>query len=68
MAKQITIYCSKCGKIKRVRPDNFLKTSDEWTTCGNAFYCQECSKAITRKSGRDNTIENMVWLFAHWER
>ncbi len=57
---QFEIRCSRCGKRKRVRYDNFVKTSYEWKSGGGTLICPKCAKGCNRITSRDQTIENMV--------
>lgn len=58
--KQFEISCSRCGKRKRIRTDNFLKTSYHWKSGGGTLICPECAKGCNVITSRDQTIENMV--------
>lgn len=58
--KQFEISCSRCGKRKRIRTDNFLKTSYHWKSGGGTLICPECAKECNVITSRDQTIENMV--------
>ncbi len=57
---QFEISCSRCGKRKRVRQDNFVKTSYEWKSGGGTLICPKCAKECSYITSRDQTIENMV--------
>lgn len=62
--RQFEISCSRCGKRKRVRWDNFIKTTYEWKSGGGTLICPECAKECKTITSRDQTIENMVlWMF-----
>ena len=43
--RQFEISCSRCGKRKRVRWDNFIKTTYEWKSGGGTLICPECAEA-----------------------
>lgn len=58
--KQFKIYCSRCGKRKRVRWDNFIKTTYLWKSGGGTLICPECALNCNTITSRDQTIENMV--------
>lgn len=58
--KQFEISCSRCGKRKRVRWDNFVKTSYHWKSGGGTLICPECASHCTVITSRDQTIQNMV--------
>lgn len=58
--KQFKIYCSRCGKRKRVRWDNFIKTTYLWKSGGGTLICPECAPNCNTITSRDQTIENMV--------
>ena len=58
--KQFEISCSRCGKRKRIRKDNFVPTSRIWKSGGSTLICPECSKYCKAITSRDQTIENMV--------
>ena len=58
--KQFEISCSRCGKRKRIRKDNFVPTSRIWKSGGSTLICPECSKYCKVITSRDQTIENMV--------
>lgn len=68
---QFEISCSRCGKKKRVRTDNFIKTSYEWKSGGGTLICPKCAKKCTYITSRDQTIENMVqrmfWAATPWD-
>ena len=57
---QFEIYCSRCGKRKRVRWDNFIKTTYNWKSGGDTLICPECAPNCNTVTSRDQTIENMV--------
>lgn len=50
---QFEIRCSRCGKSKRVRYDNFVKTSYEWKSGGGTLICPRCAKECSYITGRD---------------
>ena len=58
--KQFKISCSRCGKSKRVRAENFISTSYEWKSGGGTLICPKCATGCTVITGRDQTIANMV--------
>ena len=58
--KQFEISCSRCGKRKRVRKENFIKTSYDWQSGGGTLICPECAVSCNVITSRDKTIENMV--------
>lgn len=58
--KQFEISCSRCGKRKRVRLDNFMKTTYQWHSGGGTLICPKCYRNCNVITGRDKTIENMV--------
>lgn len=58
--RQFDISCSRCGKRKRVRLDNFISVSLNWKSGGSTLICPECASACNVITGRDKTIENMV--------
>ena len=58
--KQFVISCSRCGKRKRVRKENFIKTSYDWQSGGGTLICPECASGSNVITSRDQTIENMV--------
>lgn len=58
--KQFEISCSRCGKRKRVRQDNFVLTSRIWKSGGGTLICPECSRYCYVITDRDQTLENMV--------
>ena len=58
--KQFEISCSRCGKRKRVRLDNFVDTSYEWKSGGGTLICPKCAKWCNEITSRDQTIKNMV--------
>ena len=60
MMKQFVISCSRCGKRKRVRKENFIKTSHDWRSGGGTLICPECAVGCNVLTSRDQTIENMV--------
>ena len=58
--KQFEISCSRCGKRKRVRRDNFVQTSRIWKSGGSTLICPECARYCNVITSRDQTLENMV--------
>ena len=42
--RQFEISCSRCGKRKRVRWDNFIHTSYEWKSGGGTLICPKCAR------------------------
>ena len=58
--KQFEISCSRCGKRKRVRSENFVGTSYEWKSGGGTLICPKCSKGCSVITSRDQTIANMA--------
>ncbi len=58
--KQFEISCSRCGKRKRIRLDNFVETTYEWKSGGSTLICPKCSKGCNTITSRDQTIKNMV--------
>lgn len=61
--RQFEISCSRCGKRKRVRWDNFIKTTYIWKSGGGTLICPECAINCNTITSRDQTIENMVLRF-----
>ena len=62
--RQFEISCSRCGKRKRVRRDNFIHTTYEWKSGGGTLICPKCARECKTITSRDQTIENMVlWMF-----
>lgn len=57
---QFEISCSRCGKHKRIRRENFIKTTYEWKSGGGTLICPECAPNCSVITSRDQTIENMV--------
>lgn len=58
--RQFEIDCSRCGRRKRVRVANFVKTTYEWKSGGSTLICPECAKGCNVITSRDQTIQNMV--------
>lgn len=58
--KQFNIQCSRCGSRKRVRKDNFIRTSYDWQSGGNTLICPKCADVCRIITSREQTIENMV--------
>lgn len=58
--RQFEIDCSRCGRRKRVRVENFVKTTYEWKSGGSTLICPECAKGCNVITSRDQTIQNMV--------
>lgn len=58
--RQFEISCSKYGKRKRVRIDNFINTTYEWKSGGSTLICPECAKGCNVLTSRDQTIRNMA--------
>lgn len=58
--KQFEIQCSRCGKRKRVRLDNFIHTSYGWGSGGSTLICPDCVEECNILTPRDQTIKNMV--------
>lgn len=59
--KQFEIQCSKCGRRKRVRKDNFIRTSYDWQSGGSTLICPTCADECNLITSREQTIENMVF-------
>ena len=67
--KQFTIQCSRCGKRKRVRKENFIRTSYDWQSGGATLICPNCADECSLITSREQTIENMVYeMFRESER
>lgn len=58
--RQFEISCSRCGKRKRIRHSNFIKTTYHWKSGGSTLICPECAKGCNVITSRDQTIENVV--------
>ena len=58
--RQFEITCSRCGKRKRVRVDNFVRTTYEWKSGGSTLICTECAVGCNVLTSRDQTVENMI--------
>ena len=58
--KQFEISCSRCGKKKRIRLDNFVKTTYQWKSGGGTLICPSCANHCNVITSRDMTIRNMV--------
>lgn len=58
--RQFEISCSRCGKKKRVRHDNFIRVSYNWKSGGGTLICPDCARHCNVIVSRDKTIENMV--------
>lgn len=58
--KQFNIQCSRCGSRKRVRKDNFIRTSYDWCSGGSTLICPKCADECRLITCREQTLENMV--------
>lgn len=59
--RQFEISCSRCGKRKRVRIDNFVEITYRWKSGGSTLICPQCAPQCTTITSRDQTIKNMVY-------
>lgn len=58
--RQFEISCSRCGKRKRVRLENFIVVSENWKSGGSTLICPDCARHCNVLTSRDQTIKNMV--------